>query len=345
MNVREAKSEQDASRWRQFVETCPEATHCHRWEWKQVVERSFGWPTFYLLAEEDGTTGGVLPLVWQRSWLFGSFLTSMPYLNAGGVIAASEEARQALLDAAIALARDLRVGYLELRHHGNSHFSSSLPTKTHKVAPVLRLPTAQEALWEALPHKVRTDIRKGMKSELVAEFGRLEFLDDFYQIFARNMRDLGTPVYRAKFFSQILRAFPEEAHICVVRRHGKPVATSFLVGGGRTLEAVWSASLYNYLAMRPNMFLYWSILCFAVERGCQLFDFGRSTIDSGTHRFKRQWGTEDVPLHWTYWLPEGRALPQLNVENRRYHLAIRLWQKLPVSVTKLIGPPLVKRLP
>lgn len=345
MNVREAKSQQDALQWESFLERCSATTHCHRWGWKQVIEKSCGWPTFYLIAEEDGETKGVVPLVWQRSWLFGSFLTSMPYLNAGGVIASTETAKQELLTAAIALARRLQVKYLELRHRGNPHLPSSLPVRAHKVAPIFHLQDRQDALWDALPHKVRTDVRKGMKSELVADFGGCEFLDEFYEVFAQNMRDLGTPVYSPKLFAEILRAFPEDTHICLVRLHGKPVATSFLVGHGKTLEAVWSASLYDYLAKRPNMFLYWSILCFAMERGFRTFDFGRSTIDSGTHRFKKRWGTEDVPLYWVYWLPGDKPLPQLNVDNRRYQVAIRFWQRLPVALTKIIGPPIVKRLP
>jgi FemAB-related protein (PEP-CTERM system-associated) len=180
---------------------------------------------------------------------------------------------------------------------------------------------------------------------LTAEFGRGEFLDDFYVVFARNMRDLGTPVYSRRFFGEVLKTFPGDAYICVVRYQGKPVAGSFLVGYAGRLEAVWSCSLHDYLAMKPNMYLYWRILCFASERKFQYFDFGRSTVDSGTYRFKKQWGAQEVPLHWAYWVREGRSLPELNPENPRYGLAIKLWQRLPVSITKLLGPPLVKRLP
>lgn len=343
VKVRQAKDPDDASRWEGFLGGRPESTACHRWGWKEVIEKSFGWQTFYLLAEERGEIRGVLPLVWQKSAVFGSFLTSVPYLNAGGVLAENEAAKEALVAEAIALARKTKARYLELRHRTDP--ALQLPTKTHKVAVVFPLTGDKDSLWAALPHKVRTDIRKGMKSDLRADFGGAEFLDDFYEVFARNMRDLGTPVYARRFFAEILRVFPDDSFICRVRHGETTVAASFLIGHPSALEAVWSCSRYDFLAMRPNMFLYWSILCFAAERGFRFFDFGRSTVGSGTHRFKKQWGTQDVPLFWAYWLPEGDSLPELNPDNPRYRLAIRLWQRLPVPLTKLIGPPLAKRLP
>lgn len=343
MNVRLAQTQADAQLWERFLALRRESTHCHRWGWKEVIEKSFAWSTFYLLAEDGGEVRGLLPLVWQKSRLFGSFLTSVPYLNAGGVLAESEAAKEALVAESIARARKLGVRYLELRHRADPKLN--LLTRRHKVAVVLPLQGDQDALWSALPHKVRTDIRKGTKSELRAEFGGREFLSDFYGVFARNMRDLGTPVYGRQFFSEILRVFPADTYICRVRQGETTIAASFLIGHKGALEAVWSSARYDYLAMRPNMFLYWSILCFAVEHGFRLFDFGRSTVNSGTHRFKKQWGSEDVPLHWVYWLPDGASLPELNPENPRYRTAIRLWQRLPVRMTKLIGPSIAKRLP
>jgi serine/alanine adding enzyme len=343
MRIDLVTGEADAVLWEGFVNTDTQCCNYHRWGWKQVIENSFGWPTYYLMAREDTQVLGILPLVWQKSRLFGSFLTSLPFLNCGGVIAQSKRAKDALVVEGIAFAKRLRVEYLELRHRSDPEVG--LPVKTHKVAMVMEVKPDADAMWAALPHKVRTDIRKSMKSELEAEFGGEEFLHDFYEIFAKNMRDLGTPAYHRDFFAEILKAFPKDSYICVVRHKGKPVAVSFLSGYRDTIEALWSSSLYEFAAMKPNMFLYWKILCFAGERGFHFFDFGRSSIGSGTHRFKKQWGSQEVPLYWVYWVPEGAALPELNIDNPRYRAAIWLWQRLPVSVTKMIGPPIVKRLP
>jgi len=343
MKVCLAEGKSDASLWDQFVEEHCECTNCHRWAWKRVIETSLRWPTFYLVAGEAPRITGILPLVWQKSRMFGSFLTSMPFLNAGGIVGEDKEAKDALLAEAIKLAKQLRVKYLELRQRGGSGLD--LPMKMHKVAMVLPLQAEAETMWSSLPHKVRTDVRKAMNSGLMSEFGGEELLSDFYEVFARNMRELGTPVYSQAFFSAILKNFPTDSYICVVRHDGRAVATSFLTGYRQTLEAVWSSSLYDYIHLKPNMFLYWKIVCFAGERGYQFFDFGRSSLGSGTHRFKKQWGTQEIPLYWAYWVPDGNPLPELNKENVRYRFAIKLWQKLPLPLTKLIGPAIVRCLP
>lgn len=333
----------DRARWEEFVAERPEATNFHRWDWRQVIERAFGWPTHYLLAEDGGRVAGVLPLAWQKSFLFGRFLTSLPFFNAGGVLAVSPAAAEALVSEAAALARQLGAKFVELRHRGASPVS--LPAKTNKVTVIRHVEADEEKMWRDLPHKVRTDVRKAIKAELTAEFGGEAKLDEFYRIFTVNMRDLGTPVYARRFFAEMLRAFPDDTHLCLVRHQGRAIAGSFLLGFRGVLEAGWSSSLYSYLAMKPNVFLYWRIQCFAGQSGYHTFDFGRSTIGSGTHRFKMQWGAEEIPLVWNYWLPEGAALPELNPENPKYKLAIRTWQKLPVWLTTMIGPRVVRCLP
>jgi serine/alanine adding enzyme len=343
MNILKANNARDARAWEEFVNQRADCSNYHRWGWKQVIENSFRWPTFYLIAEDAEKIHGILPLVWQKSKVFGSFFTSLPFLNCGGVVAEEQSVKEALVAEAIAIAKRNSADYLELRQRSNPELS--LPTKTHKVAMILPVEPDSEVMFAGLPHKVRTDIRKAMKSGLEAQFGGFEVLDVFYEIFAKNMRELGTPVYGRKLFAEILKAFPKDSYICVVRHEGKPVAVSFLSEYQGTIEALWSSSLYEFASLKPNMFLYWSILCFAGQKGFRFFDFGRSSVGSGTHRFKKQWGSQEVPLYWVYWVPDGAALPEVNTENPRYQLAIRMWQKLPVSLTKVIGPPIVRRLP
>lgn len=343
MKIELFNSEADAERWQAFVNSHPGCTNYHRWNWKTVIEKSFDWPTFYLAAIEGKELRGILPIVWQKSWLFGSFLTSMPFLNAGGIVAESDSIQQALLHEGIGLAKRIGAKHLELRQREDHQFS--LPARTNKVTVVLSVEQDSERMWKALSTKMRTKIRKSMSFGLSAEFGGLELLDDFYRVFSKNMRDLGTPVYGRNFFSEILRTFPLDTHLCVVRREGVPVATSFLSGFRDRIEAVWSSSDREYLSLKPNFYLYWNLLCFAGQRGYRLFDFGRSSKGSGTHEFKLQWGGKTIPLHWVYWLSEGRNLPQINPENPKYRMSILAWRRLPLAVTKAIGPRIGRCLP
>jgi hypothetical protein len=94
------------------------------------------------------------------------------------------------------------------------------------------------------------------------------------------------------------------------------------------------------------MLMYWRILDFAVATGYQIFDFGRCSADAGTYRFKQQWGAISVPLNWDYLLEgDGAELPQLNPNNPKFRLLIATWKRLPVWLSRLIGPMVVKYLP
>ncbi len=296
-----------------------------------------------MLAEEGGKVRGILPLAWQKSWIFGNFVTSLPFLNCGGVVAESPESKQALVQEAISLAQRLGAKYLELRHRQDAELG--LPTKTNKVSVILAVEPDEEKTLKSLRHEVRTKIRKAIKSGLTAEICGAEALDDFYRIFAENMRDLGTPVYSKSFFREILRVFPSNTYICVVRHQSEPVAASFLTGFRDTVETLWGSSLRKYLSMAPNMLMYWRMLRFTAERGYRIFDFGRSTVGSGPHRFKLQWSSQEVQLNWDYWLPKGIDLPELNPQNPKFRMAIWLWQKLPLGLTNRIGPRIVRCLP
>ena len=88
-----------------------------------------------------------------------------------------------------------------------------------------------------------------------------------------------------------------------------------------------------------------TILEFASRQGFSVFDFGRSTAGEGTYRFKEQWGAKPVPMYWHYWVRPGASMPDLTNRNPKYRLAIEAWKRLPVPVTRILGPPIVKNIP
>lgn len=317
----------------------------HQIGWKEVIEKSFGHKTFYLMAEdESGDVVGILPLVQLKSRLFGNFLISLPYFNYGGACVSKQEALYSLLSNAEILAHETNAEHIEFRHTEN--FYPDLPVKTTKVAMRLTLPEDAQTLFKSFAAKLRSQIRRAEKENMVAVMGRLDELDHFYAVFSQNMRDLGTPVYSKSFFRNIMESFTETTWIgTVFTKDGLPVASGFLVGFKDHLEIPWASSLRKYNSLSPNMLLYWSVLKFACESGYRIFDFGRSTPGEGTYRFKEQWGAKPAQLYWHYWLREGRSLPELNPHNPKYQLAIRIWKRLPVPLTRILGPMIVGNLP
>jgi FemAB-related protein (PEP-CTERM system-associated) len=315
--------------------------------WLSVLKNAFGHEIYALEALDGGKTRGFLPLAYVRSLLFGRFLISLPYLNTNGVLADDDEARVRLIDEAVRLADELRVRYLELRHEQKVEHVALTGALTSKCHMRLALPDFPGSLWEGLSAKVRNQVRKAEKSGLTAVRGGEELLPEFYSVFSRNMRDLGTPVYGVELFASALRQFPADAELFVVRAERKAVAAALLLHGPGVTEVPSASALRQYNSTCANMLLYWKLLERAVERGQAVFDFGRSTIDGNTYRFKKQWGATPAPAVWQYYRPGGEApgAGDPRPENPRYQRLIRIWRRLPVRLTRWIGPSIVRGIP
>lgn len=329
--------------WDRFVESHPGASGYHLWNWRLVFERAFRRQTHYLAAVEGSNVVGVLPLVIFNGWLSGRFAVSLPFVNYGGILAEHDRAAQTLLDHATKLAQMRGWSHVELRHR--TPLFENLPSRRHKVAMRLALPATKEAAWQELDRKVRNQIRKAEKSGLTARIGGAELVECFYDIFARNMRDLGTPVYPKRFFSEPFEAFPECMGIVVVLKGDHAVAAGFTSMFRDAVEVPSAGSLSEFRSFCPNHLLYWTVIQHAIHRGLRILDFGRSTPGEGTFLFKDQWGACAEPLCWEYRLRPGSHLPNRSPANPKFAPAIAVWKRLPVGLATMIGPHLVRSIP
>ncbi len=276
--------------------------------------------------------------------LFGRFLVGLPYLNSGGVVTREAAVAMKLIDQAVGLADELDVRYLELRHEEPVEHPALGARLTSKVHMRLALPDSADELWKRFDPKVRNQIRKGEKHSLEVVWGGEDVLGEFYDVFSRNMRDLGTPVFGRRLFRAILAAFARDAELCVVRLDGRVVASALLVHGPGMTAVPSASSLRQFNSTNANMLMYWHLLQRAIARKQQVFDFGRSTVDSNTYRFKKQWGAEPYPAVWQYYVRRGNV-GDMRIEGGSYDRMIRLWQRLPVWLTRVIGPPIVRGIP
>jgi FemAB-related protein (PEP-CTERM system-associated) len=308
-----------------------------------VFETALGHRCHYLLASQGSAVAGVLPLVEVRSRLFGRALSSLPYVNYGGVLSDDVSVRAALVEEAASLARSRSLSYVVLRHR--RRLFPQLPARDHKVTMLLPLARTREEMWASLDRKVRNQIRKAEKSDLTMLSGGLELLDDFYRVFARNMRDLGTPVYGRALFAAILSRFPDDARLHLVRIRGRTVAGALSYRFRDWIEVPSASSLREHRALCPNHLMYWSIIVQAVEGRCRVFDFGRSTPGDGTYHFKQQWGARQEQLWWEYGLQPRAALPTDDRHSARFEATIKAWKRLPVGLARLIGPRIARYVP
>jgi serine/alanine adding enzyme len=329
--------------WNRYVEGHPEGTVEHLAEWRTIFADVFGQDPLYLTARRDEQIVGVLPLVRFKSLLFGRSLVSVPYANYAGLLTSDSAASNALVREATTLGRAFGATHVELRN--TSRHCSELMARQHKVGARLRLPSTAPVLWTDLDRKVRNQIRKAQKEGLTTELGGAEKLEEFYDVFATNMRDLGTPVFPRRLFSAVFDVFGPRVRLFLVRRGRTTMAAGISLAWRDMVLVPWASSLREYRPLSPNMLLYWSMIESAIASGASVFDFGRSTRGGGTHQFKRQWGAEDVPLHWEYVLLSTDSLPDHGTSNPRMEFFIRTWQRLPVPVTRWLGPHVIRNVP
>lgn len=331
--------------WDAFVQARPDHSAYHLARAVQTGRAAFGLDTCFVTARgAGGSLVGVLPLVEQSSPWFGRFLTSLPFFNYGGMLATSAEASAALLAAAAGIGQRRGARHVELRH-SLALPGVQLPERLDKVAMVLPLPADEDLLARRLGAKLRSQIRRAERERPEVVWGGRELLGEFHRVFARGMRDLGTPVYPRSFFEAYWDGLGDRSRVLVVRASGGTRAVALVVRHAASLEVPWAVATPEAKRASLNMRMYWEMLRHAVATGASEFDFGRSTRDSGTYRFKAQWGAEPRQLHWHYCLPAGAAPPVLNASNPKYSLASALWRRLPLWCANALGPRLVRHLP
>ncbi|KAA5546363.1 FemAB family PEP-CTERM system-associated protein [Roseiconus nitratireducens] len=312
--------------------------------WIEAIREGLGHRVFFLQAFAEGKVEGVLPLMLVSGPIFGKFLVGMPYLNTGGVWARSVDAARILIDNACDLADRLDVKYLECRHevpvdHDRFNFE-----RTDKVHMRLSLPGSDEELDRSFKSKLRSQVKKAGQYDLDVRYGGSEQLDDFYDVFAVNMRDLGTPVFSKRLFAAVLKHFDGDAELCVVRKDDSAIAGAIVVHRHGVTEVPSASSLREFNRTGANMLMYRHLLARAIERGSQTFDFGRSSEDSGTYKFKAQWGAIPSPAVWQYYVRKGDPNEMRPDAGGKQRL-VQLWQRLPVGLTRIIGPSIVRGIP
>jgi serine/alanine adding enzyme len=331
-------------RWNSLCDRLGENSPSRRLEWVSILRDGLGHQPLVLEANSDTETLGMLPLVFMHTKLFGKFLVGLPYLNVGGVLATDGGMAQSLINQAVRLADELDVKHLELRHetrHAHSAFNYELTEKVHMR---LDLPAACDELWTSFSPKVRNQVRKAEKEGVTIAWGREELLRDFYTVFSRNMRDLGTPVFSRRLFAEILHQLPGAAEICIARHRGRAVAGAVLIHGRGISEVPSASSLRTANHLNCNMLMYWHLLMRAIERGQHTFDFGRSSAESNTYRFKAQWGARPHGAVWQYYVRHG-DVSDMRPNNPKNQRRIAVWKRLPVWLTRLAGPAIVRGIP
>lgn len=332
--------------WDSFVMGFPDSSLYHLSGWTEIAREVFGHRALFVEARDaSGSLAGVLPVIQQKSLLLGNFATSLAFFNYGGALAADPSIAQQMMSRAAEAAEAHGCRYLEFRDTQSR--PGDWTARTDKIALQLDLPESVAALSQRLGSKLRSQVKRAQREEVACRTGSADLLDDFYSVFAENMRDLGTPVYPKRFFQAILGRFEQHCQLVVIESRGEPWAAGFLTFWRGRAEVPWASCRAKAKPLGANMKLYWELLSQAIARGCKSFDFGRSTVDSGTYKFKLQWGARPVPLYWYRWERHGGAHATSPGEERgkALRLATAIWQRLPLPIANTLGPLVSGALP
>ncbi|MDN4504263.1 FemAB family PEP-CTERM system-associated protein [Alteromonadaceae bacterium BrNp21-10] len=327
--------------WDNFVDHCQSGSFFHLSGWKQVIESAYGHGCHFLYATRADEIVGVLPLVHQKSRLFGNALISTPFCVYGGVASDEPEVFTFLEQQAIQLAESLGVDYLELRYPFER--DNQLVTRNHHVSFGCDLAEDDDAILAGVKKKQRAVIRHSLKNDL--EFDINDNVDECYQIYSESVRNLGTPVFPKNYFRTLKDVFKQRCEVLTVKNNGKSVSSvlSFYYKG--QVLPYYGGGTPDARNLKSNDLMYYQLMCHAKrDMSCNFFDFGRSKIDSGAFSYKKNWGMEPVALHYQYHLVKVESLPNLSPNNPKYKLFIHLWQKLPIGISRILGPYLSKYL-
>lgn len=326
--------------WDAFVEQNPEATFFHLLPWRDIAGRMFGHKPHYLTHREGAAVAAVLPLVEVRSRLFGHALISTAFCVGGGPLAKSGAAMGSVLQEAERLGRELGVDYIELRDvrcGGQEPIAEGWLVRDDLYATFeATLPSSEDGNLKQIPRKQRAVVRKALERDLVTTID--EGVEDFFAVYSRTMRDHGTPALPRRFFRALKETFGDRCEVLTIRHQGRPVSSVLSYYFRDRVLPYYTGSMPEARTLGSNDLMYWKLMRRAADRGCAVFDFGRSKRGTGPFSFKRNWGFEPRTIAHHYRLIRSRAMPNLNPTNPRYTAMIEAWRRLPLPVANALSP-------
>ncbi|MBA2588385.1 MAG: FemAB family PEP-CTERM system-associated protein [Alphaproteobacteria bacterium] len=332
--------ESDLAAWDSFVLSRSDGTFFHRGGWHSIFRDNFKLDPRFLVAERGTRIVGVLPLVLQRSWLFGDGLMATPFCVEGGPLALDAETDAALTAAALELQAETKAPYLEFRSRTATH---GWAVKKDLYATFSRpLSQDDQENLTAIPRKQRAVVRKTLESGLVSEVD--DKVDDTFRVYAESVRNLGTPVFAKRYFTALRKTFGKDCDTLVIKENGVPVSAVLNFYHGDTVLPYYGGGTKLARRNGANDFLYWEVMRRSAARGYRRFDFGRSKAGTGAFSFKKNWGFVPEWLEYEYHFLPGHSMPDKNPLNPKYSRKIEIWKKLPLPVANFLGPWLIRGL-
>jgi FemAB-related protein (PEP-CTERM system-associated) len=334
----------DPITWDAFVRHHADGSSFHMMAWQRLISDAFGHQQFHIVANNSaGNVAGLLPLFLVRSRLFGRLLVSSPLAAYGGILSDSEAVTRAIFQRAADIAKNLKVQFLELRNFRNAIPSDSLLRKDLYVTFRTELKEDPELNMLAIPRKTRAEVREGIRNQLEFKTDAIG-PSEFFDLYSRSVRELGTPVFPRRLFVKGLEYFAPDCKIFSVHWKNKVVSAVWTLFYKDEVVPYFGGSVREYNRLAVNNFMYWMLMKYGCEHGYKVFDFGRSKKGTGSFDFKKRWGMTMTELPYQYALVQRQTMPDTSPLNPKFSTGVEIWRRLPLPVTRWIGPIVSKHL-
>lgn len=324
--------------WDVYVQSHPSHSPYHLSGWGRAVSKSYKHRPVYIAAFEQGVIVGVLPLVVFSVPFKGSQLCSLPFCDLGGALADSSAIKMQLEQYANDLCHRQKNTSVEIRERVK-HTSKEVDWQGKKVSMLLKLPSTAEELMASFRSKLRSQIRKAEKNGLTFELGTdKSFIDKFYLVFSENMHRLGSPVHSRTWFVSLVEQYQYNCLISIVKKDDLVVGAGLILFTENVACIPWASTKVEYNRLSPNMLLYWSLLEYCASHSIGEFDFGRSTFNEGTYKFKAQWGALPQSLFWRQLGAQICVDEPVSTQSKLRGIVEETWRKMPLAMANIVGP-------
>lgn len=296
----------------------------HNIELIHVLSCSYGYKPELLLLYSDKILIGFIPLSILRDKAI-----SLPHFSYGGFCGIFHLSQSHI---------EKIIKSLSLRYSAGFMIRDFKPYSKHifndKVVYHLKLEKSRDDQFSAFNKKLRSQVRKAIKNDITVVSGNLE---DFYKVYTENMHyKHGSPHLSQEFFNNLLDLYSSgETKIFIAKFNEKVVGSCLMVGFHDFIEVCWAATSPRYNNLSPNMLLYWTMISYAVENKYRIFSFGRANRDSGSQRFKKQWGAIEIPLVWS----SDKAL---DLSHSKLKFLTKIWRLTPSFLTNSLSTLITK---
>lgn len=307
----------------------------HHAAWFKILSNYSAVRLLFLAAlDNEDQICGIMPCYRSKSIFSGHHIATLR----GGILADSAHAAASLHGAALSCLNDHpTAGYLLER--GGIDPSVPAAGRIEVVHTVVNTDGEASTIFRRLKKKVRWEIRQALDfADELKELGG-EGVTDFYRLYRTHQHHLGTPVIDLDFFNGMFAHLGSDARMFAINKNGNMVAAMICVSTASGWSSEYVAFDQSLRRADIGYSLYWKVIQWMSCHDVATFDLGRSTPDSGVHRFKQKWSGSDIYIRYNYFGPRLRTAFYTAKDMREGRtLRQKLWRLLPPWVTNTVGP-------